>query len=370
MKKIYLTILLALSVIVGQANERNPKKLTANFVFGTPELHSINALTFGPEGILFIGDSKSAMIYAIDTQDAESTNTAEAAQISKIDEKIAAALGTTADNIVIQDMAVNPISKNIYLAVHHTNGTPMLLKLVGEEIKPVVLTDIKYSKSSLEDAVALDAKDRRGRELRVWAISDMGYHNNQVMVSGLSNKEFSSTFRSIDFPFVDKQSQSSLEIYHAAHGRYETYAPIKAFTTTMLKGQPHLVASYTCTPLVVFPMSDIQPGKHTKGRTIAELGNWNTPLDMITMEKDGESYLLMANSNRALMKIKYSDMESFSESLSKPLPNGTNIAGVNFIALPFVNVTQLDKLDEKRFVYIQRTATGDLNLSIGNDRWL
>ncbi|MEL7004074.1 MAG: hypothetical protein AAFN93_15250, partial [Bacteroidota bacterium] len=250
------------------------------------------------------------------------------------------------------------------------NGTPMLLKLNGDQIVPVSLSDVKYSEMSLVDPVGEDAKDRRGRELRVWAISDMGYHNDKIMVSGLSNKEFSSTFRSIDFPFTDNQKQTSLEIYHAAHGRYETYAPIKAFTTTSLNGEAHLVASYTCTPLVVFPMNQIKPGQHTKGRTIAELGNWNTPLDMITMEKGGESYLLMANSNRALMKIKYTDMESFSGSLTEPLPKTTNIAGVDFIALPFVNVTQLDKLDEKRFIYIQRNVNGDLNLNIGNDRWL
>lgn len=369
MRNIYLTLLLALTIGVSQASNKDPKNLTENFTLGTPEIKSINALTFGPQGILFIGDSKSAVVYAIDTED-NSSSEVEAKQINQIDEKIASALGTTAANIVIQDLAVNPASKIVYLAVHHVNGTPMLLKVIGEEIKPVALSNIKYSKVSLNDAVDEDAKDRRGRPLRVWSISDIGFHNNQVMVSGLSNKEFSSTFRSIPFPFANKQMQSSLEIYHAAHGRYETYAPIKAFTTTQLNGKPHLVAGYTCTPLVVFPMSDIKPGEHTKGRTVAELGNWNTPLDMITMEKGGESYLLMANSNRALMKIKYADMESFSDSLKEPLAKDTNIAGVNFIALPFVNVTQLDKLDDKRFVYIQRNVKGDLNLNIGNDRWL
>lgn len=367
MKNIYSIILLVLAINFAIAKD---PALTENFVLGTPEIKSINAITFGPQGILFLGDSKGASVYAIDTKDVSPIEGMEAVRVNKIDEKIATVLGTTADNISIQDMAVNPLSKVIYMAVHHNNGTPILLKMKGEEISAVSLDQIKYSEVSLEDPVAVDAKDRRGRALRVWAISDIGYHDNKLMVSGLSNKEFSSTFRSIPFPFKSEQEQSSLEIYHAAHGRYETYAPIKAFTTAKLKGESHLVASYTCTPLVVFPMNQIQPGKHTKGRTVAELGNWNTPLDMITMDKEGESYLLMANSNRALMKIKYSDIESFNQSLTEPLAKGTNIAGVNFIALPFVNVTQLAKLDDKRFIFVQRNANGDLNLSIANDRWL
>jgi hypothetical protein len=38
-----------------------------------------------------------------------------------------------------------------------------------------------------------------------------------------------------------------LEIYHAAHGQYETYAPIKTITTAELNGKKYLVASFTCT---------------------------------------------------------------------------------------------------------------------------
>ena len=75
------------------------------------------------------------------------------------------------------------------------------------------------------------------------------------MVTGLSNKEFASTFRAVDFPFNEKEMHSSLEIYHAAHGKYETHSPIKTFTTAQINGEPHVIASYTCTPLVVFPLS-------------------------------------------------------------------------------------------------------------------
>ena len=117
-------------------------------------------------------------------------------------------------------------------------------------------------------------------------------------------------------------------------------------------------------------MSDLQDGAHAKGRTVAELGNWNTPLDMIEMEKEGQRYVLMANSNRALMKIKVSNIESFGDSLSKPVIERAGTAGVDFINLPFVNVQQLDKLNETTFVMIQRDANGVLGLKTSNNRWL
>ncbi|NRA91755.1 MAG: hypothetical protein HRU26_03565, partial [Psychroserpens sp.] len=161
-----------------------------------------------------------------------------------------------------------------------------------------------------------------------------------------------------------------LEIYHAAHGKYETHAPIKTFMTTEINNKTHILASYTCTPLVVFPMDDLKPGAHTKGRTVAELGNWNTPLDIIEMSKDGSRYILMANSNRALMKLKVSDIEAFGSSLDTRVKERAGTAGVDFINLPFVNVQQLDKLNDNTFVLIQREANGNLALKTSTSRWL
>ncbi|MEM7382121.1 MAG: hypothetical protein AAF361_13110 [Bacteroidota bacterium] len=43
--------------------------LKAGFTLGDPDITSINKLTFGPEGILFMGDTKNAAIYALDTKD-------------------------------------------------------------------------------------------------------------------------------------------------------------------------------------------------------------------------------------------------------------------------------------------------------------
>ena len=216
----------------------------------------------------------------------------------------------------------------------------------------------------------LKLKDRRGRSLRKWAISDMFFYEDQLMVSGLSNEEFSSAFRAIKYPFEYDEDPTSLEIYHAAHGRYETYAPIKTFMLYDLNNQPHIIASYTCTPLVTFPMNELKTGEHIKGKTVAELGNRNTPLDILSYQKNDKPYILIANTTRALMKIAVDDIAAFTEFLTEPVSESSATAGVDFLALPYVNVQQMDKFGDAAVLLLQRMANGELKLHMPDIRRL
>ena len=365
MKKLLLMSIVAIALITISANTNDKKSedLTRGFIIGNIEIGSINQLSFGPQGILFIGDSKNAAIYALDTKDVEQKDKAEELNITDFDAKIASALGTTKDDIEITDMAVNPISKKAYFSVTTTDGTPVLLKLNGEALENVSLKEASYSKVALSNPVGVDQKDRRGRSQRNWAIADLKYHNGNLMVSGLSNEEFSSTFRSIPFPFTGDQDYASLEIWHAAHGKFETYAPIKTFDFITIENKEYLMASYTCTPLVLFPMDDLKGGKHLKGRTVAELGAGNSPMDMLSYRKDGKTFFLMSNTNRSVMRFNYDAIADFKQSYTKPTKaNDYATLGVPYVSLPMVNVLQLDNLDEGQVVYVQRTADGSLVL--------
>ncbi|WP_276365994.1 hypothetical protein [Chryseolinea sp. H1M3-3] len=369
MKKIYIFLSLAVAGTIILASTNRHAGVREGFVNGAPEIKSISALTFGPDGILFIGDSKSATVFAVDTKDNQKVDKAEAVEVKQFDQKIAAALGTEVKNVSIQDLVVNPVSKKIYCAVQLNDGTAALLKVNGEKIESVNLKDVNFSQVALTNVPGEEDKDQRGRPIRPLAISDIGFYDGKVLVSGLSNQEFSSTFRSIPFPFTNKQDQSSLEIYHAAHKKYETYAPIRTFTASEINGKKYLIASFTCTPLVLFPLEDLKPGTHVKGRTIAEMGAGNSPLDMITMNKNGESVLLMSNSSRPIFKVKYKTIEEFQGSLTTPVEESFGTAGVHFVSLPVVNVLQLDKLDETKFVLLQRKPNGDLDLYTPGD-WM
>ncbi len=370
MKKLYY-FATACAAVVLLISANRPTNNPYGLKKGTPSIQSMSALAFGPDGILFIGDSKSAAVFAIDTKDKTVLEKAAAVEIKNFDQKIAAALGTEAKNIRILDIAVNPLSKKIYCAVQSIDGTPVLLSLEGDKLQAVNLKDIGYSNISIANVPGEEVKDRAGRPLRDQAISDLNYADGSVLLSGLSNQEFGSTFRKISFPFTDKQEQASLEIYHAAHGKYETNSPIRTFTTAELNGKKYLVASYTCTPLVLFPLDELKPGKHVKGRTVAEFGAGNSPVDMVTLKKDGNSYLFMANTNRPVMRINYKNIEAYEGSLTEPIKESYATAGVNFVTLPTVNVLQMDKLDESQVVVLQRRANGDLDLwTARGDRWM
>jgi hypothetical protein len=365
-----LLIAVAVGVLVMAFTYRSDNS-PYGLAIGTPEIKSITSLTFGPEGILFIGDSKGATVFAVDTKDVAKVEKGAAIDLKGVDQKIAALLGTTVENITFQDLAVNPVSKKVYVSVQNTDGTPVLLTVEGDKIQPVSLKDVAFSSMALNNAPAEDAKDQRGRSLRISSISDLAYAEGKVMVSGLSNQEFSSTFRSMPFPFTKQQDASSLEIYHAAHGKYETASPIKTFTTTTINNKKYLIASYTCTPLVLFPLDELKAGMHVKGRTVAEMGSGNQPLDMVIMNTNGKSFLVMANSNRPVFRVNFKNIEAFQGSLTTPVEENFATEGVPFVNMPVTNVLQLDKMDENRLVMLQRKANGSLDLwTTDNAQWL
>ena len=149
--------------------------------------------------------------------------------------------------------------------------------------------------------------------------------------------------------------RTTVEIYHGAHGKFETRSPIRTFIPMDIEGEVNLVASYTCTPLVRFPVKRLEPGSHIKGTTVAELGNRNRPLDMIQYEKDGKHYILMANSARGIMKIDTRDIgaiEGITEKVS-----GTRGLGYETIE-DWIGVIQLDRLDEKHAIIVSTSEAG------------
>lgn len=360
MKKLYYLLIMCLAVVV-TAFSVMPSSTSLKYSLekGSPAIESMSKLSFGPDGILFIGDTKSASIIALNTNDTKSNVQSGEVSVKDIGKVLAESLGTTSEDIVIQDMVANPISKALYFAVHLADGTPLLLKMVNGKVSKVGLENVEFSKTALSDAPAEDATDRRGRPIRVQAISDLEYANGKVMVAGLSNKEFSSTFRSISFPFNDEVASTSLEIFHANHGRYETYAPIKSFTTATIGGRSYLVASYTCTPLVLFPMDELKSGQHVKGRTVAELGNRNTPIDIISMKMNNKTSLLFANSSRPMMRVNIDDLDRYDGSLTEKV-EGT--AGVDFKVFDQKDVQQLDAFGNDKVVLIQKGEDGSLAL--------
>ena len=89
---------------------------------GKIEFKSMGPLAFGPDGILFVADPKAAAIVAISTGDVKPAAGSALLKVEAINQKIAALLGTSADQILIEDMAINPLSRHAYLAVSRGRG--------------------------------------------------------------------------------------------------------------------------------------------------------------------------------------------------------------------------------------------------------
>jgi hypothetical protein len=352
-------LVLALVGVCSTAGMALGAEPTASLKKGTPDLKSAGALAFGPDGILFIGDTKGAALFAVDTGDRGPSAGKQKVQVKDLAGKIAAMLGTNAKQIAINDLAVNPLSGNVYASVARGLGpdaVPVLVR-VSAEGKPeeVSLENVRFAKAELPNAPG--AKDRGRAE----SITDVSFADGRVFVAGLSNEEFSSRLIAIPFPFSSEGFDGAgIEIYHGAHGRLETKSPIRTFVTYKINNEPFMLAAYTCTPLVKIPVAELKAGAHLKGTTIAELGNRNRPLDMIVYQKDGKDYLLMTNSSRGVMKITTEGAGS-AESITAPVTGG-GTKGLGYDTIKSLKgVVQMDQLDDKHAVILVQDGS-DLNL--------
>lgn len=331
---------------------------------GKPALKSAGPLAFSPDGVLFVGDAQGARVFAIETGETAGDASKASLNVSGVDAKVAAALGTTADDIQINDLAVNPATGTAYLSVARGRGPDATAVIVTIDAAGAVhelsLDNVKFDQTELpnapEDRVV--GEGRRRQNNRLESITDLLFLEGKLYVAGLSNEEFASKLRSIPYPFAAADAGASIEIYHGSHGQLETRSPVRTFTAVDIDATPHLLAAYTCTPLVKIPVGMLQPNVKVRGETIAELGNHNRPLDMIVYQKEGETYVLMANSERGVMKLAMTDVAA-AEPITERIPD---IAGAKFETLAGVEgVMQLDRLNYDHALML---VQGDGGLSL------
>jgi hypothetical protein len=321
-----------------------PVNAAAALTPGKVDLKSAGALAFGPDGVLFVGDSLGGAVVALDTSDKTPAQNVKI-NVPGVDQKIAALVGVMPDQIMINDVAVNPISKNVYVSASRGRGPDAMPLVVRVEpsgkITLLSLDNIAHASVSLVDAP--DSNPTARQNPRLTTITDMAFVNGTVMVAGMSNEEWNSALRSIPYPFNTATKGTQLQIWHASHGRYETQAPIRTFVPYSLAGQQYVLAAYTCTPLVKIPVSDLKPGAQVKGVTIADLGSGNQPLDMVPYQKDGHNFILIANTSFGVVKLHADTLAT-----DKPIdaPEVVNVAGAPYDKMTaLTNVQHLAQID-------------------------
>lgn len=338
--------------------------LLASAAASAADVKSISHLAAGPDNILFVADWKAARVHAITLPAAPQKPAGAVFNVLDLEERLSRQVGGA--RITVEDMVVRPGTAEVYVAISYGPAkTPALIVVTSD--KKTRRVDLKAAPSTsvaLRNAPTTDFSFWRETPERSFTVTDMKWRDGELFVAGLSNQDFASTLRRIDYPFRSRQSITSVEIYHAGHNLIETRAPIRAMSFANWGGKSYLVAAYTCTPLVTIPLDDLKDGAHIRGKTVAELGYGNTPSQMISYTAAGQGkakdFLLLVNFNRVSNIIPVSELEATDAGpgMENNVPFG-QIAGVNVAQAPLVGTLRLDNLDEKSFVFVRRQLEKD-----------
>ncbi|HXD72795.1 MAG TPA: hypothetical protein VN628_03620 [Vicinamibacterales bacterium] len=365
MKFLKIGSLAAALVLTVYAVQPRPVVAAGDTASGNVGLKSAGALAFGPDGVLFVGDSVGGAVAAIETGDKTPAAAGAKVDVQGLDTKLAAMVGVQAGDILINDVAVNPISKNVYVSAARGRGPDAAALVVrvdtAGKLTLLPLDNIKHDTVSLSDVPADNPGARQNP--RTQTITDMQFVNGNLMIAGMSNEEWNSALRSIPYPFKTAGKGTQLQIWHASHGRYETQAPIRTFVPYTIDGQQYVLAAYTCTPLVKIPVSDLKAGAQVKGVTISDLGSGNQPLDMVPYKKDGHEFILVANSSFGVVKLHADNMGQY-----KPIdsPTVVDVAGAPYDKIASVtNVRHLTAFDATRAVVLTSAGGGGFGPATG-----
>ena len=335
-------------------------------------LTGASVLTFGPRGILFIGDSKNGVIHSVQVNQKKIGNNVPF-NLYDVDKRIAKELDIEPSDLVFQDMKINPVSQEAYIAVKrgHMPSASYHIAIISPlngKVRFLDISKLKHAKIALKNPTRGMRDFWRKVPASSLNITDMKFHKGKLYVSGLTNGEFASTLYTIPFPFTGKQSKvGGIEMYHAVHTQKETRAPIRSMIFEKINGRDTLLASYTCTPLVTIPANKIRPGRHVKAKTIAELGFGNVPVDMITFmaqEQNGsfDKKLLITHKNRSASLISLKDVAAANKR--KQIKGPTMAAkGLNIFPLPMAGVMQIDNQNKMMLTVLRRNINnGDVEL--------
>ena len=322
-------------------------------------------LAFAPDGTLFAADTQGAAIVALDLGAQANGGAAGAKGLDAIDEKLAALLGTGASEVVITDLAVHPKTRNAYVSVMRGQGAGAAAALFRVD------GSWRDRQRAAPDAAIPARRDperaRRESHARgpIPARRSSPTWRLRMAASGWPVCPTKSSRPSCARSRIRSPASmpgTSVEIYHGNHKAVETRSPVNAFVPYTLNGEQYLLAGYTCTPLVKFPISNLKPGQKVRGVTIAEFGAGNRVLDMIVYRKGGQEFLLTTNNSRGVMKIP---TNTFAAAAPITAPVETETGGVPFEKVTtMTGIQQLDKLDDNNSIVVARTAAGGINLQV------
>ena len=275
-----ILLITALSAVAVQASSLIDKSAK-----GAPKIGKIDVIGFAPEGVLLIGDGSNQRVVAIETGDTRPA-AGEFGEMKGFGATLAGKLGVKPGDVEILDLAINPASNRLYVAVRKQDDKSYLIVRIAPDgdIEHFALDNVEYANVPLPQEGGV----------KVTAITDVVWVDDRLIASGRCNEEFASKIFATDGPLTHDQAGQtySAETYHVSHRKWETKAPMSVMIPYKEGDKYYIVGAFSCTPVVKYPIDAIEPGAKIKGISMIELGSGNRPLDMFSYEKDGKASVL------------------------------------------------------------------------------
>jgi hypothetical protein len=354
------------TIAAWDTGENESNGINPSMTRGIVAMGSAGPITFGPNGTLFLGDTYGGAVWAVDLE--ETAGADAVVEVENLDGRVASLLGASREQVRIHDLAVSPVSHAVYVTASRVDydddnniknlqrpgATPHLIRIDPDgSITEVNLSAVMFQQADIRD-VRKQELDRRGNDRRAFSILEMSFVDGTLYVSGMSNEEWSSKLRRLDYPFTGESESNAIKIFHTAHGRWETGAPARVFVPYEADGETRIFAGFSCTPLVDFSVAEMNQKERVEGKTIAELGAGNHVLDMIRVEYDGKTYFLLANHLHPFMRLSLEDFDGAAK-LTQP----TNKAGIDRDPMNRMDgVTRLANDGDTRVVFLRESDEG------------
>lgn len=328
---------------------------------GNPKITSIEAIAFGPDGLLLIGGG--ARVVAVKTGDTKPSPWSKT-EIGGIDGVLAGKLGLSAKDIEIRKLAVNPASRKAYVALQSLkNKANLILTIDGSgNVAEFPLDDVSYESYTLE-----------APKTAITKVTDVIWAGGKIVAATQASDKFAgSRVFTID-PSKKGTRQISTKTYHVGHKRWETSAPLRVLMPFLEGGRTSVVGSFTCTPVVRYDIEDAKEGEQIVGSSVLELGTGNTPRCMFSYQRDGKNYILV-NVGRNNRKPAFGfpsaywvarvdgDLLKETTNINEKAPwriGGKNLVGDRVqVAKDYFGVLQMDRLDGNRALAIMEDKGG------------
>jgi len=343
---------------------------------GNPKLKAIEAINFGPDGMLLIGGG--ATVVTVDTGDVKRTSWSKT-DIADVDQLLAGKLGLTAKDIEIKRVAVNPASRKAYVAVRSLKSKQdIILTIDGDgKVAEFSLENVKYQKYPLTVG-----------DKAVVKVTDIVWAGNRIVAATQATDQFASRVFTIIPSNKDANPINfSTKTFHTGHNKWETAAPILCLMPFEENGKTNVVGSFTCTPLVKYPVDDIKPDAQVNGVSVVELGQGNQPRSMFAYEKDGKKYILVnvfrkfnqnpvgptpywtARVDHELLKetTNINEKALWRVSQKKGAKASESVTDRAIVAKDYFGVMHMDKLDDTRALVItEADKKGGMQLRVLN----